>query len=305
VAHGSPVALPIFAALTDNDGSETLSLTVSGVPSGARLSAGTDLGGGQWSLSPANLSGLQLLPAPGYVGSFNLNITATATEASNGSTANTTQSISITIDQTTNTVHQATQEGETLAGGTGNDLIHGYAGNDTIDAGGGNDILHGGVGNDTLNGGAGNDILYGGAGNDTLNGGEGNDVLYGGAGSDTLTGGAGSDVFAWTLSDRGTPGSAPIDTITDFNNSPGGDVLDLRDLLVGEHAGNLSNYLHFSASGGSTTISISTTGAFASGFSTSAVDQVIQINNIDLVGTFTSDQQVIQDLLTRGKLLSD
>jgi hypothetical protein len=26
---------------------------------------------------------------------------------------------------------------------------------------------------------------------------------------------------------------------------------------------------------------------------------------VDLVGSFTSDQQVIQDLLTRGKLLSD
>jgi hypothetical protein len=86
-------------------------------------------------------------------------------------------------------------------------------------------------------------------------------------------------------------------------------VLDLRDLLVGESHGNLSNYLHFSTSdsGGSvtTTISISTTGGFAGGFSTGAVDQVIQINNVDLVGSFTSDQQVIQDLLTRGKLLSD
>jgi Ca2+-binding RTX toxin-like protein len=312
-AHGAPVALALFAALADADGSESLSLTVSGVPSGARLSSGTDLGSGVWSLSPADLAGLQLLPASGYTGTINLNLTATATEASNGSAASTTQSVSITIAETGNTVHSGSQSGETVSGGNGNssDLIHSYAGNDTINAGNGNDLVHGGIGNDTLNGDGGNDALYGGAGNDTLSGGAGNDILVGGTGNDTLTGGSGADVFRWNFGDGGIVGTPAVDTITDFNNGAGaqGDVLDLRDLLVGESHGNLSNYLHFSTSdsGGSvtTTISISTTGGFAGGFSTGAVDQVIQINNVDLVGTFTNDQQVIQDLLTRGKLLSD
>jgi Ca2+-binding RTX toxin-like protein len=175
----------------------------------------------------------------------------------------------------------------------------------------GDDILIGNSGNDRLDGGDGDDYLLGGSGEDVLLGGEGNDILVGGTGNDTLTGGTGADVFRWNFGDAGIVGTPAVDTITDFNNTNGtnGDVLDLRDLLVGESHGNLSNYLHFSTSdsGGSvtTTISISTTGGFAGGFSTGAVDQVIQINNVDLVGSFTSDQQVIQDLLTRGKLLSD
>jgi Ca2+-binding RTX toxin-like protein len=201
-----------------------------------------------------------------------------------------------------------------LEGGDGDDTLHGNAGDDMLIGGAGHDILYGGAGddvlmgdagNDRLEGGDGNDLLMGGGGNDTLIGGAGRDLLVGGAGSDTLTGGAGADVFAWTLSDRGTPGAAPTDTITDFNNAPGGDVLDLRDLLVGEHSGNLTNYLHFSSSGGNTTISISSTGGFASGFNSAAVDQVIQITGVDLTSGFTSDQQIVQDLLQRGKLLSD
>ncbi|PPE66039.1 tandem-95 repeat protein [Caldimonas caldifontis] len=312
-AHGAPVALALFAALTDTDGSESLSVTVAGVPSGARLSSGTNLGSGVWSLSPADLPGLQLLPASGYTGTINLNVTATATEASNGSVASTSRSISITIAETGNTVHSGSQSGDSVSGASGNssDLIHGYAGNDTINAGNGHDLVHGGTGNDTLNGEDGHDVLYGGAGNDTLNGGAGNDILVGGTGNDTLTGGTGADVFRWHFGDGGVVGTPAVDTITDFNNSTGpqGDVLDLRDLLVGESHGNLSNYLHFSTSGSgastTTTISISTTGGFAGGFSASAVDQVIQLNNVDLVQSFTSDQQIIQDLLARGKLLSD
>ena len=82
-------------------------------------------------------------------------------------------------------------------------------------------------------------------------------------------------------------------------------MLDLRDLLVGESNGNLSDYLHFTTAGGNTTISISTTGAFSSGFSSGAVDQTITLTGVNLVGSFSSDQQIIQDLLQRGKLLTD
>jgi len=188
---------------------------------------------------------------------------------------------------------------------TGTSLLGGTAGADTLNGTASADLLAGGNGVDTLNGGGGNDRLEGGAGNDVLSGGAGADVLYGGAGSDTLTGNAGADVFAWRLADRGTPGAPPTDTITDFSNAAGGDVLDLRDLLVSENVGNLSNYLHFTTSGGNTTISISTTGGFAGGFSSGAVDQVIQLTGVDLVGGFTSDAQVIADLLNRGKLLAD
>ncbi|WP_157451396.1 cadherin-like domain-containing protein, partial [Caldimonas taiwanensis] len=194
---------------------------------------------------------------------------------------------------------------DTLDGQDGDDVLMGEDGDDTLDGGAGHDILIGGIGSDILIGGQGHDVLDGGAGDDTLDGGEGNDRLWGGANSDTLTGGAGADVFAWTLADRGSPGAAPVDTITDFDNAPGGDVLDLRDLLQGEHAGNLADYLHFSTSGGNTIVSISSTGGFAGGFSASAVDQVIQLTGVDLTSGFSSDQQIVQDLLSRGKLLTD
>ena len=42
--------------------SETLSIEITGVPAGATLSAGTDNGGGSWTLTPAELAGLTITP---------------------------------------------------------------------------------------------------------------------------------------------------------------------------------------------------------------------------------------------------
>lgn len=72
------------------------------------------------------------------------------------------------------------------------------------------------VGNDTLNGGAGNDILYGEAGDDLLIIGDGQDEAHGGSGRDT---------FRFDVLDT------DIDTIMDFDDSVGGDVLDLSLIL--------------------------------------------------------------------------
>lgn len=190
--------------------------------------------------------------------------------------------------------------------------------------------LDGGNGDDTLTGSAARDVLIGGQGKDTLNGGDGDDLLRGGAGDDRLTGGTGHDVFRWSLGDAGTTGAPARDVITDFDNTPhSGDVLDLRDLLVGEshaantvslpssiglnnaltvtpHEGNLANYLHFSAVGGNTVIEISSTGGFSGGsYTPAAVDQVITLTGLNLVGSFSNDHQVINDLLQRGKLVTD
>ena len=91
------VALDISAALSDLDGSETLSITISGVPSGATLSAGTGIGGGAWSLSPADLSGLTITPPPDFNGEFDLTVTATATETSNGDAASTSETFTVHV----------------------------------------------------------------------------------------------------------------------------------------------------------------------------------------------------------------
>ncbi len=90
-------------------------------------------------------------------------------------------------------VIKGTNNGETLTGTPGHDLILARAGDDTVNAGDGNDRVFGMRDNDTLNGEGGNDRMRGGPGNDTLNGGEGNDVLRGRRGNDTVNGDNGDD----------------------------------------------------------------------------------------------------------------
>ena len=148
----------------------------------------------------------------------------------------------------------------------------------------------------------------------------------------TLTGhSASSDVFAWSLSAQGSTTASTgtngttastthaIDTIVDFDTvarSAGGDVLDLRDLLCGEHTtggtGNLSQFLDFDTTSnpGSTVVHISTTGGFTTGYDAKAEDQTIVLQNVNLrgdlgLGASASDNQVIAELMTRGKLLVD
>ena len=89
------VSLTINSSLADNDGSETLTLAISGVPTGATLSAGTNNGGGNWSLTPAQLANLSITPPLNYSGTFNLTVTATSHE--NGTTSNTVSTLPVTI----------------------------------------------------------------------------------------------------------------------------------------------------------------------------------------------------------------
>ncbi|WP_293420331.1 type I secretion C-terminal target domain-containing protein [Phreatobacter sp.] len=80
-AEDTAIALAITAGFGDTlDGSETHSVTITGVPSGALLSAGTDLGGGTWSLTPAQLAGLTLTPPPDFTGAITLGVAARAVE---------------------------------------------------------------------------------------------------------------------------------------------------------------------------------------------------------------------------------
>ena len=77
------ITLNITSALTDN--SENLSVVISGVPTGATLSAGTDNGGGSWTLTSAQLSGLSITPPSNDSGNFALTVTATSTDGSDTS----------------------------------------------------------------------------------------------------------------------------------------------------------------------------------------------------------------------------
>ncbi|MEV3802036.1 DUF5801 repeats-in-toxin domain-containing protein [Aeromonas veronii] len=155
-------------------------------------------------------------------------------------------------------------------------------------------------GDDTLEGGDGNDVLYGQKGNDILIGGDGIDILIGGIGSDTLTGGVGKDTFKWMAGDVGG-----TDVIKDFTTGTGGDVLDISELLTGEHANknSLDAYLTFSSGPGSgkSTLTIDLDGSGGS-----STTHVIRFDSIDLtLGGTRNDQTIIEDLLNQGNLKVD
>ena len=139
---GGPVtsfAVDITTSLSDTDGSESLSIQVSGLPEGAELSAGTDLGGGEWSLTEDDLDDLQM-DVPEGTGAFELTVSATSTEGDGGDQAVTSQSVSVDPE---------------AGGGTGDDVIIGGQGNDQIYGGGGDDTIEGNQGNEVISGGAG------------------------------------------------------------------------------------------------------------------------------------------------------
>ncbi|WP_290901346.1 tandem-95 repeat protein, partial [Aquabacterium sp.] len=144
------------------------------------------------------------------------------------------------------------------------------------------------------------------------------------------TGACGTEVFQWTLADRPASGEHCVDTIHGFDGSArtaGGDVLDLRDLLSGEHAstangqvdvGNLLTHLDFDTQSqpGSTVIHISANGNFsadATGNSHSAGcadQQQIVLSGVDIRSSLgldaqANDHQIIAELMQRGKLLVD
>ena len=93
-------AIPLIAAaaLTDTDGSEVLSVTVGNVPAGVQLSAGTDNGDGTWTLTAADLAGLEVTPVPGSTEDFTLAFTATATEAGGGTATSAPALLDVTVN---------------------------------------------------------------------------------------------------------------------------------------------------------------------------------------------------------------
>ena len=67
-------AIPLDIRLTDlADGDESL-VSLKGLPSGAKLSTGIDVGGGQWLLPPSRLKDLTVTLPQGATGSFNLEV---------------------------------------------------------------------------------------------------------------------------------------------------------------------------------------------------------------------------------------
>jgi hypothetical protein len=94
---GTEFPLEITAALTDTDGSETLSVTVGGIPVGAVLSAGTLNPDGSVTLTPGELAGLTITLPEDSSADFTLIVTATSTEGDGGDSATTTALLPVTV----------------------------------------------------------------------------------------------------------------------------------------------------------------------------------------------------------------
>ena len=181
---GTAIQLSIASALTATDGTESLSINIAGLPSGATLSAGTQNANGSWTLTLAQLSNLSVtVPTGNFSG--NLAVTATATET-DGSQASTSANLAL-----------AASANLTLSTSGANVVLQGGSGNDTLTASGSGDTLIGGSGQETLSASGGTDTLIGGSGTDTLSASGSNDVLIGGSGNDTFVfaGGSNSDII--------------------------------------------------------------------------------------------------------------
>ncbi|RLU13221.1 large adhesive protein, partial [Pseudomonas prosekii] len=137
-AEGTSVHLSaVKTALTDTDGSESLSVKISGIPAGSVLTDGAghtftaSATSGEANVTGWNLGTLTVTPPPYYNGQFNLTVTSTSTEALGGSAVSTAQ-IPVTVFPATYTAITGTSGSDTVTGTDGNDIIVGDIGGLTV-----------------------------------------------------------------------------------------------------------------------------------------------------------------------------
>ncbi|MEQ8603642.1 MAG: tandem-95 repeat protein [Marivibrio sp.] len=182
------IALNVDANLTTGDGSSNPTITLSGLPTGALLSAGVALGGGSFALQAADLDGLQMKAPEDFSGEVELTLSVSS-EDDDGDQASDSETFTVfvspVVDQIDLTAENATAtyqpgpgeggSGETGVTETGTD---------------GDDVIAGGAGDDVLTGGAGDDTIDGAAGDDVIDG-DGGDASGGAAGSEGVQSGSG------------------------------------------------------------------------------------------------------------------
>lgn len=125
---GSVHLSKISTGLTDTDGSETLSVKISGIPAGSVLSDGAGhtftatATSGEANVTGWNLGNLTVTPPPYYNGTFNLNVTSTSTESLGGS-ASTSAQIPVKVYPAVYNSVVATSGDDTVTGTDGNDIV--------------------------------------------------------------------------------------------------------------------------------------------------------------------------------------
>jgi hypothetical protein len=289
-------------------GTDTItSIVIGDIPVGAILSDGVNSSDGiattvdivGWDYSNLTVNFSVVSPAPTADTAISFTVSATA-ESVTAKTATASSTISVGIlsdnylEYGANVVDNIISN-SVVAGS--DDLEIGSATNDTITVGTqGAVILHGLAGDDVLNGGDnnllddslnGNNLLFGGAGNDTIIAGSGEDIIVSGIGSDNLTGGfsgggveSDTDTFLWKEGDQGAGINGvnlETDTVTDFvvgSTATGGDILGFSQLLIGETAATIGDYITLSETGGNTLLSIDVNG------DASGIDFNVQLNGV-------------------------
>ena len=145
------ISLDISAAVTNAPDLFTLSVTISGVPAGAILSAGTDNGGGVFTLTPAELSGLTITPPADSDADITLDISATATSLVTGiATEATPVTATVIVDAVADAPSLSVADITLADINAGDQIINGTDGKDTLQGGGGNDTIYGGNSGDTI-----------------------------------------------------------------------------------------------------------------------------------------------------------
>ncbi|AZE97625.1 T1SS secreted agglutinin RTX [Pseudomonas orientalis] len=126
--NGSVKLSKVTTALTDTDGSETLSVKIGGIPAGSVL---TDASGhtftaskttGEVNVTGWDLGTLTIKPPTYYSGQFNLTVTSTSTESIGGS-ASTTAQLPVTVYPATYSSITGTSGSDSITGTDGNDIV--------------------------------------------------------------------------------------------------------------------------------------------------------------------------------------
>jgi surface adhesion protein len=125
--NGSVKLVGISSNLIDTDGSETLTVKLSGIPAGSVLSdnAGHSLtvGATAVDVSGWNLGSLAIKPPAYYYGQFDVKVSSTSTETVGGSTATNEGTLKVTVYPQTYTTSNLGSDNDTVSGTVNNDLV--------------------------------------------------------------------------------------------------------------------------------------------------------------------------------------
>ncbi|WP_292883691.1 DUF4347 domain-containing protein [Nisaea sp.] len=165
--------------LIDNDGTDAVTGTFSGLAEGATIVSGVDY----YQISYAGGTGNDVV----------LTRIATPVASSSGSAT--------TLGSEGNDVIVGDSSSNLIRGLGGNDTITGLESNDTIWGDSGADLVHGGTGSDLIYGNQGADVIYGNQGLDTIYGGQEGDRIYSGQDADLVYGNTGADTLCGNLGD--------------------------------------------------------------------------------------------------------